>query len=284
LSRHHTGVHCWRHSGFHTGWQERKIDAGDRKNLEGLLTYMERPAVSLRRLRYRDDGMVHYQGTRFNPRLRLDHQLLTPIEFLALLVPHVALKYEITIRLYGALSTTFRRKVGWIRNPPVHEPPPEPIPLPVDAAAISSQNVPAPPPPILPAGRHFASSAPPHEEDSPFLRKRRRSWAQLIYKAWLEDPSLCRSCGQPMKIIAAIAREQGDAIERILRSLKLWDPPWKRQRKVRGPPPSSMDGPVPSPTKARKREATFEADSVDPIIDDELYAVDPDPPDDDAPA
>ena len=53
--------------------------------------------------------MVHYQGTRFRPRLGLDHQLLAPVEFLALLVPHVPLKYEITLRLYGALSTTFRR-------------------------------------------------------------------------------------------------------------------------------------------------------------------------------
>ena len=73
----------WEHSGFNVGWKERKIEAGDRKNLEGLLTYMERPAVSLRRLRYREDGMVHYQGTRFHPRLGIDHQILPPIEFLA---------------------------------------------------------------------------------------------------------------------------------------------------------------------------------------------------------
>ena len=258
-------------------------EGGVRRILErdGAVTYMERPAVSLRRLRYREDGMVHYQGTRFHPRLGIDHQLLTPVEFLAVLVPHVALKYEITLRLYGALSTTFRRKLGWIQNPPVHEPPPEPIPLPA-AAAISSQPVPAPPSPVLPPARPSARSASPQQEDSPLLRKRKRSWAKLIYKAWLEDPSLCRSCGKPMKIITAIAREQEDVIERILRCLKLWDPPWKRQRKVRGPPPSSMDGPAPSPAKARKCEETFEA--IDPIIDDELYAIDPVPPDEDAPA
>src|SRR5882672_9435806 len=91
---------------------------------------MERPAVSLRRLRYREDGMVHYQGTRVHPRLGIDHQLVTPVEFLALLVPHVLLKYEVTLRSYGALSTTFRRKVGWIQNPPVHRPPLESLPLP----------------------------------------------------------------------------------------------------------------------------------------------------------
>jgi len=37
--------------------------------------------------------MVHYQGTRFHPRLGIDHQLLTTVEFMALLVPHVLLKY-----------------------------------------------------------------------------------------------------------------------------------------------------------------------------------------------
>jgi hypothetical protein len=86
-----------------------------------------------------------------------------------------------------------------------------------------------------------------------------------------------------MKIIAAIAREQEDVIERVLRHLHLWDPPWKRQRKVRGPPPSPMDGSVPSPPDAQRCQETFEGDAVDPIIPDELYAVDPIPPDDDAP-
>jgi len=86
-----------------------------------------------------------------------------------------------------------------------------------------------------------------------------------------------------MKIIAAIAREQGDVIERVLRHLHLWDPPWKRPRKVRGPPSPSRDGSDPSPANAQRREEAFEADTIDPIIPDEFYAVDPAPPDDDAP-
>ena len=69
--------------------------------------------------------MVHYQGTKFHSRLGIDHQLPTPIDFLALLIPHVLLRYEVTIRTYGALSTTFRKKLGWIENPPTNEPPPE---------------------------------------------------------------------------------------------------------------------------------------------------------------
>ena len=44
---------------------------------ERLHEYIERPPVSLRRLTYRDDGMVHYQGSRFHPGLGRDHQLLT---------------------------------------------------------------------------------------------------------------------------------------------------------------------------------------------------------------
>jgi hypothetical protein len=48
--------------------------------------------VSLRRLTYRpEEGLVHYQGTRLHPRLGIDHQLLPPVDFLALLVGHVLL-------------------------------------------------------------------------------------------------------------------------------------------------------------------------------------------------
>ena len=68
---------------------------------------------------------VHYQGTKLHPRLGIDHQVLTPLEFLAMLVPHVMLRYEVNIRLYGAISTTRRRKLGWVENPPAGGPPPQ---------------------------------------------------------------------------------------------------------------------------------------------------------------
>jgi len=60
-------------------------------------------------LTYRDDSMVHYQGSRFHPGLGRDHQLLTGVKFLTMLVPHVALRYEVKVRTYGALSTTIRQ-------------------------------------------------------------------------------------------------------------------------------------------------------------------------------
>lgn len=43
------GMRAWPHSGFQASW-ERRIEADDRKGLEGLLAYMDRPPVSLRRL------------------------------------------------------------------------------------------------------------------------------------------------------------------------------------------------------------------------------------------
>ena len=139
------GSRWLRHSGFAVN-SDRKLDADDRPGIERLLSYMERPAVSLRRLNYRDDGLVHYQG-KFHPRLRTDHQLVTPVEFLAMLVPHVALKYEVTLRSYGAISTTFRKRAGWLQHPPTDDPPRLAIASPPGA---SEPEPPPPPPPSTP--------------------------------------------------------------------------------------------------------------------------------------
>jgi hypothetical protein len=254
-------MRSWEHSGFNVDFA-RRIDATDRAGLQGLLSYMERAPVSLRRLTYLDDGTVHYQGTKFHPRLNTDHQLLSPVEFLAHLVHHVLLRYEVSSRCYGAISTTFRRKLGWLRDPPVDEPPPELL-----SPSALPGALPAPSPCLLPCGQTslLAPTLSPQEEDSEFARGRRRGWAKLISKVWLEDPSLCASCQQPMKIISAInSPEQDDVIERVLRHMKLWDPPWQRQRRARAPPPSTGPPPYQSPDP-----------TIDPIFDDDLYAVDP---------
>jgi hypothetical protein len=48
---------------------------------------MERAPVALERLEYRRDArLVHYRGN-WHPSLGRDHQLLPPVDFLALLVP-----------------------------------------------------------------------------------------------------------------------------------------------------------------------------------------------------
>jgi hypothetical protein len=206
---------------------------------------------------------VHYQGTKLHPRLGTDHQLLPSVDFLALLVAHVLLRYEVTIRCYGALSTTFRKRVGWVAAPPVNEPPLEAFaPLPSAPPAKRPEAQHSPPPPANPSS--------PSAEESDFSKKRRRNWAKLIAKVYFDDPALCVSCEERMKIVAAITSpHQDDVIEKVLRYLRIWDPPWKRERRARGPP---------SEDHAREKspeEDPSRADPIDPERSFQEYAVDP---------
>jgi hypothetical protein len=124
----------------------------------------------------------------------------------------------VTIRSYGALSTTFRKKAGWIEKPPVLNPPPH----------------------AKPTFEPLEGERPAVLEEGGLARKRRRNWARLIARTWLCDPELCSSSGQRMSVIAAISSPAQDhVIEKILRSRGEWDPPWKRPRKTRGPPPET---------------------------------------------
>ena len=198
-------IRSWHNSGFNLN-ASRRIPEGDRAALESSLQYMERPPVSLDRLKYFDDGRVLYTG-KFTPSLGTDRRLVSGLEFLASLVPHIALRYEARIRLYGAISTKIRLQFGWIQKEGTRNNRPDDI--------------------MVAEG----------DADSEFVRLRKKSWAQLIQKVWDEDPSLCKTCGRPMRIVSFITHpKQDDVIERILRHLNMWDPPWLRERKIRGPP------------------------------------------------
>ena len=132
---------------------------------------------------------------------------MSGLEFLAMLVAHVALRFECRIHCYGAITTTIRRKFGWVKKEGEGD---------------------------APSGGVDVTVA---EEESEFVKLRKRSWARLISKVYLEDPSLCPSCGKPMRIISALSSpHHDDVIERILRARGEWDPPWLRSGKVRGPP------------------------------------------------
>jgi hypothetical protein len=237
-------LRTWKHSGFQV-LSERRVQAHDRKGLESLLQYMERSPVSLDRLSYLDDGRVLYRGN-YHPSLGRDHQLVSALEFLALLVPHIVLKYEVTIRSYGAVSTTIRRRFGWIRKDEGGK-----TKAPGDVLVVDS-------------------------EESQFVKVRRRNWARLIRKVWLDDPTLCPRCGKEMKVNAAISSPAQDAvIEKILRAHGEWDPPWKRRRPARGPPPV---GPCPALTRLDlelDRNARVSAE------DDNVHYADPPHRDDD---
>src|SRR6266511_3313067 len=196
----------WECSGFAVNW-ERKIDRYDRKGLEGLLSYMERAPVSVRRLTYcQDQGLVHYQGTRFHLRLARDHQLVPALDFLAHLVPHIALHYQVTVRSYGAASTTFRRKAGWIQDPPVKRPPPRAKPTSFVGPPGNGENDLLPSPSPTPPDSKRPRSLPARDEtEDEFTRKRRRNWARLIARTWLDDPEICPRCGTTMEVLAAIS-------------------------------------------------------------------------------
>ena len=163
---------------------------------------------------------------------------------------HSALRYEVTIRSYGALSTTFRKKAGWIEKPPVQQAPPHAKTLPtfqpreLDDPSLSI-DPPSPPAPTTTA----PTVLPPRDEEGEFASNRRRNWARLIARTWLVDPEICSSCGERMRVVAAISSPaQDDVIERILKSRGDWDPPWMRPRKIRGPPP-----PIPGTPTSEKR-------------------------------
>ncbi len=90
----------------------------------------------------------------------------------------------------------------------------------------------------LPAGsnHHRPTLLPPGDEEGELAR--RRNWARLIARTWLCDPELCSSCGQRLRVVAAISSPAQDhVIEKVLRARGEWAPPWKRPQKTRGPPP-----------------------------------------------
>jgi hypothetical protein len=261
-------IGSWEHSGFNLGWN-RKLQADDRQGLQGLLSYMERAPVSLRRLTYRCDGRVHYQGTRLHPRLGVDHQLLSPVEFLATLVPHILLRYQISSRLYGVISTRTRRRLDWIEHPPTCKPPPQYGPAPQIHPPLPPATAAGPPPKT-----QTARPGRPEREDecvAPFVQERRRNWARLIRQTWLADPELCPSCGERMKVLAAISSPaQDDIIEKILKHINRWNPPWQAERRARGPPNRGVQ---PSPEIRRPDPPEFSGFS-DRLPTDDDYAVD----------
>ncbi len=64
-----------------------------------------------------------------------------------MLVPHIALRYECRIFSYGAISTTIRRQLGWIKKEETPQ-------APKDVVVVE-------------------------EEDSQFAKVRRKNWARL---------------------------------------------------------------------------------------------------------
>ena len=107
--------------------------------------------------------------------------------------------HQITGRGYGEASARFRGRLGWVGK----------------QAGGKGQET---------EEKHPPAVALIEEEESGFVRVRRKSWARLIAKVYLEDPELCARCGGRMKVVAAISSPAHDAvIEKVLRARGGWD-------------------------------------------------------------
>ena len=104
------------------------------------------------------------------------------------MVPHALLRYQVTSRGYGAASARIRGKWGWVGKEAARE-----------------------------EGRGEDGRGPPNvgvidEEESGFVRVRRKNWARLIAKVHMDDPQLCPRCGKEMKVLAALSSPAQDAV------------------------------------------------------------------------
>jgi len=193
------------HPGF-TAYEGEGVSAGDSSARERLASYLVHAPFSLARLHYdRDAGVVTYdppvsQRSHLHPSAP---ERFSPLDALAALTAFIPEKGQQIVRYYGYYSNKAR---GQRRRQSV-------------AAATPG-----------------AASSPDAVQDDDFRRfcyraLARRAWARLIRKVYLIDPLTCPKCGGHLRILSFI--DNPSVIEKILRHLKLWDPP------ERPPPPRS---------------------------------------------
>jgi len=191
-------IRSWRHSGFDVFVGE-PIAPDDRRALEHVARYLLRAPVSLERLWYNPEaGTVTIRPLAGEGEKPVE---LGAQEFIARLITHIPDVQERQVIYYGAYAnaSVLQRKHRQARE-----------------------------------GQGEASPwAPPAEEPTPFERRCRIRWAQLIQRVWLEDPLLCPNCGGQMHVISIIT--DPPVVDRILRHLK-WKPGESLVTSSRSPP------------------------------------------------
>jgi hypothetical protein len=157
------------------------IDAGQTQSLESQARYITRPGLSMDALKKQPDGSFTVQ-TPPDPRTGVTSITLDPLEWIHRIVAHIPDPGQHTRRSYGAYTNRSR------------------VPARV-------------------AQEFSGSAAHPCEddEDSEFIRERRRTWARLLRKIFEVNPMLC-SCGAEMKIVSIITEPR--VVDRILRHLQ----------------------------------------------------------------
>lgn len=191
----------WRHSGFSMD-QSVYVEKGDNKGIQRIIEYMARCPFSLSRvIKLTDEGKVLYRTGKSN-------------------TVHFPILGDKTL------------KAGIKRNFEVFDP--------CDFLAEVTQHIPD-------RGEHQIryygwysnkmrgqrtkreACEKPHDEG--IVRKNAPTWAMLIKCIFEVDPLKCPDCGEKMRIVSFIEREQKEVIEKILSHCGLWI-----ERQQRGPP------------------------------------------------
>jgi hypothetical protein len=170
-----------------------------RREFEGLVRYMMRSPVSLKRLRFTPgakDVIYIRKGGHDAPEATAD-QKIDAEEFVARVLVQIPDPRRHLVRYYGAYSNRARGQRRKAETPLEAHP----------SSKTSEQNVPTPP-------------------ERAALRRR---WANLIRRVYEVDPLVCPRCGAEMRVIGFIT--ESSVIKRILGHLR------KRDRVSRPPPP-----------------------------------------------
>jgi hypothetical protein len=179
----------WRHTGFSVHNRVR-VEPEDQPAVERLARYVMRPPISLERVQWGGEGVVHYRAKGGHDRRTLPAgdaaEAFDPAEFLARVIMHIPEPRRHLVRYYGWYSNVSRGK----------------------RRKAEAENGEA-----GGAGAGPASRAACAEARN--ARALRRSWAQLIKRIYEVDPLVCPSCGSEMKVIAFITEH--DLVDAILR-------------------------------------------------------------------
>ena len=160
-----------------------QVGEGHRSQLEKLCRYVTRPAICLKRLEVRADGMISWKlrrpwrdGTRAF--------LMRPYEFIARLASLVPHPREHQLTYQGVLAPASPLRDYVIPRAPRRE---EPADARVPGAAVIPEYA---------GDGHDSESDPSSSTERPLCR-RYIPWAKLLERVFFEDVLLCPNCGGP---------------------------------------------------------------------------------------
>jgi hypothetical protein len=187
----HEALLSWRHSGF-SAHAEQRVAVGDEEGLERLARYVTRPALAQGAVTLREDGKA-VVSTPPDPRTGARELVLDPLDLVHAVVTQIPDPGKHLVRYFGAYSSRFRARVGWVGQARTATP---------DGAGKDAGE-----------GAVPGAATAPAPRGSPEAR-RRSAWARVLAKVFEVDPLLCPRCGARLRVVAWITDRA--VIDRIL--------------------------------------------------------------------